>query len=144
MSFFCEEAIRDLGSCYVQVMVGGYLFIFFNRTHGSINKLRDGRKNAQRGEGARAYSKQRRRTETTAATRAMAVRRLRSLGKETEASRLCGGVWGSRGRGRWSSETSEAMETCSGELLLRRAAVELEGDGFAGSWAMRGCQGGAR
>ena len=41
-------------------------------------------------------------------------------------------------------ETTEAMETCSGELLLRRAAVELEGEGFGGSWTGRRCQQGAR
>ena len=41
-------------------------------------------------------------------------------------------------------ETTEAMETCSGELPLRRAAVELGDDGFGAPWEKRGCQGDGR
>ena len=36
-----------------QVVVGGYLFFFYS-THGSINRSRDGRKNAHRGEEVRS------------------------------------------------------------------------------------------
>ena len=63
------------------------------------------------------------------------------MGRSAKTSGECGGSRGGRGRPWWSSGTSESIEASSGELLLRRAAVELGDDGFGAPWEKRGCQG---
>ena len=56
-------------------------------------------------------------------------------------SERCGEEFRRRRWSWWSSGTTVVIGASSGELLLRRAAVELGDDGFGAPWEKRGCQG---